>query len=214
MTNTMMDVPLTIEMFLDRAERWFGDGEIVSRRPDKQLTRTNYRTVAARARQLARALIGAGVKKGDRVATLMWNHSEHLEAYFGIPLSGGVTHTLNLRLHPDEIAYIANDARDRFVIVDDVLLPLLDKVIAGGGKFERIFVVGNAGGRTDVEGYEQLLASARDAALPVLAEQDALATCYTSGTTGKPKGVVYSHRSTVLHTLGAALPDSLHISRA
>jgi fatty-acyl-CoA synthase len=214
MTNTMMDVPLTIEMFLDRAERWFGDGEIVSRRPDKQLTRTDYRTVAGRARQLARALIGAGVQKGDRVATLMWNHSEHLEAYFGIPLSGGVTHTLNLRLHPDEIAYIANDARDRFVIVDDVLLPLLDKVIAGGGKFERIFVVGDAGDRTGVEGYEQLLASARDVALPVLAEQDALATCYTSGTTGKPKGVVYSHRSTVLHTLGAALPDSLHISRA
>src|SRR4051794_17154020 len=114
MTSTMMDVPLTIDLVIDRAERWMGDGEVVSRRPDKSLTRTTYAKVVERARRLARALIGAGIKQGDRVATLMWNHSEHLEAYFGIPLSGGVTHTLNLRLHCDEIAFIANDARDRF----------------------------------------------------------------------------------------------------
>jgi fatty-acyl-CoA synthase len=210
----MMDVPLTIDLFLDRAERWFGDAEIVSRRPDKRLTRTSYRAVAARARQLARALIGAGLQHGQRVATLMWNHSEHLEAYFGIPLSGGVTHTLNLRLHPDEIAYIATDARDRFVIVDDVLLPLLDKVIASGAVFERIFVVGNAPARAGIEGYEQLLASAGDVALPALNESDGIATCYTSGTTGKPKGVVYSHRSTVLHTLSAVQRDAFDLGRA
>jgi fatty-acyl-CoA synthase len=211
MTNTMMDVPLTIDLIVDRAERWMGDGEVVSRRPDKHLTRTTYRAVVGRARRLARALVGAGIRKGDRVATLMWNHSEHLEAYFGIPLAGGVTHTLNLRLHPDEIAYIANDARDRFVIVDDVLLPLLDKVIASGGTFERVIVVGKAGER---EAYEHFLEHATDVVLPALAESDALATCYTSGTTGKPKGVVYSHRSTVLHTLTAALPDVLDLSRA
>src|SRR5215467_8587376 len=128
MTSTMMDVPLTLDLLADRAERWMGDGEVVSRRPDKRLTRTTYRAVIQRARQLARALVGAGIARGDRVATLMWNHSEHLEAYFGIPLAGGVTHTLNLRLHPQEIAYIASDARDRMVIVDDVLVPLLDKV--------------------------------------------------------------------------------------
>jgi fatty-acyl-CoA synthase len=211
MTSTMMDVPLTIDLIVDRAERWMGDAEVVSRRPDKQLTRTTYRQIVARARRLARALVGAGIGKGDKVATLMWNHSEHLEAYFGIPLAGAVTHTLNLRLHPDEIAYIANDARDRIVIVDDVLLPLLDKVIAGGGKFERVIVVGKAGER---EGYESFLDGAPDVALPALAESDGLATCYTSGTTGKPKGVVYSHRSTMLHTLVAALPDSLNLSRA
>src|ERR1041384_6431641 len=211
MTSTMMDVPLTIDLIVDRAERWMGDGEVVSRRPDRSRFRTNYRTIAGRARRLARALIGAGIRKGDKVATLMWNHAEHLEAYFGIPLAGGVTHTLNLRLHPDEIAYIANDAGERIAIVDDVLLPLFDKVVASGGKFERVLVVGNAGDR---EPYERFLDSAPDVALPPLAESDGLATCYTSGTTGKPKGVVYSHRSTMLHTLLAALPDSLDLSRA
>jgi fatty-acyl-CoA synthase len=210
MRSTMMDVPLTIDLIVDRAERRMGDVEVVSRRPDKRVTRTTYRAVMARARRLARALVGAGIQKGDCVATLLWNHSEHLEAYFGIPLAGAVTHTLNLRLHPDDLAYIANDAHDRLVIVDDVLLPLLDKAIASGARFERVIVVGNAGER---EGYERFLADATDVALPVLAETDGLAACYTSGTTGKPKGVVYSHRSTVLHALTAGLPDGFDLSR-
>src|SRR5690349_8809862 len=121
--GTMMDVPLTIDHVVDRAERLMARGEIISRRPDKSVTRTTYGDVVARARRLARALVGAGIRKGDRVATLMWNHAEHLEAYFGIPLAGAAVHTLNLRLHPAEIAFIANDARDRMLIVDDVLLP-------------------------------------------------------------------------------------------
>jgi len=163
MTSTMMDIPLTIDLIVDRAERCMGAVEIVSRRPDKSLLRTTYRAVTERARRLARALVGAGIQKGDRVATLMWNTSEHLEAYLGVPLAGAVTHMLNLRLAPEEIAYIANDARDRVLIVDDVLLPLLDKVIASGGKFERVLVVGNPGGR---EAYERFLADAPDVALP------------------------------------------------
>jgi fatty-acyl-CoA synthase len=203
---TMMDVPLTLDWVADRAERWMGSSEIVSRRPDRSLTRTNYAQVIARARRLARALVGAGIGRGDRVATLMWNHSEHLEAYFGIPLAGATIHTLNLRLHPDEIAFIANDAKDRLLIVDDVLLPLYEKIVASGGKFERVIVVGRD--------YEDFLAGARDFALPKLAEHDALGVCYTSGTTGRPKGVVYSHRSTILHSIVAALPDCLGIARA
>jgi fatty-acyl-CoA synthase len=211
MTATMMDVPLTIELVVDRAERWMGSVEVVSRRPDKSLHRTTYKAIAERARRLARALVAAGISKGDRVATLMWNHAEHLEAYFGIPLAGAVTHTLNLRLHPDEIAFIANDAKDRFLIVDDVLLPLYDKIVAAGARFERVFVVGVAGPHP---GYEELLSTADDRALPPIAETDALGVCYTSGTTGKPKGVIYTHRSTVLHTMVAAMPDSLQLSRA
>ncbi|HTR55396.1 MAG TPA: long-chain fatty acid--CoA ligase [Kofleriaceae bacterium] len=205
----MMDAPLVLDWIADRAERWLGTGEIVSRRPDRSLTRTTYAQVIARARRLARALIAAGIRRGDRVATLMWNHSEHLEAYFGIPLAGGAVHTLNLRLHPDEIAFIANDARDRILIVDDVLVPLYEKVRAAGATFERVIVVGSGGD------YEAFLAGAPDGVeLPALAEHDALGVCYTSGTTGRPKGVVYSHRSTILHSLVAALPDCLDLSHA
>ncbi|CAN5549271.1 long-chain fatty acid--CoA ligase [soil metagenome] len=206
----MMDAPLTIDWIADRAERWMADGEVVSRRPDRSLSRTTYGALVGRAKQLARALVGAGGNKGDRVATLMWNHAEHLEAYCGIPLSGAVIHTLNLRLHPDEIAFIAKDAADRMLIVDDVLLPLLEKVLAAGATFEKIFVVGNHGAHAS---YEALLAGAPEVALPKLAETDALGLCYTSGTTGRLKGVVYSHRSTVLHSLVVALPDSLDVRR-
>ena len=212
MTATMMDAPLTIDVVIDRAERWNAGVEVVSRRPDRSLHRTTYKAICERSRRLARALVRLGVSKGDRVATLMWNHAEHLEAYFGIPLAGGVTHTLNLRLHPDEIAFIANDAGDRFLIVDDVLLPLYEKIVAAGARFEQVFVVGVHG---EHEGYEELLTTGMEKTpLPVMQETDALGTCYTSGTTGKPKGVVYSHRSTILHTLVAALPDSLDLSRS
>jgi fatty-acyl-CoA synthase len=205
MQGTMMNVPLTIERILHSADRVTGHVEIVSRRPDKSIHRTTYAEVAARARLLARALIGAGIKKGDRVATLMWNHAAHLEAYLGVPLAGAVIHTLNLRLHPEEIGFIASDAGDKLLLVDEVLLPLLEKFRAKAG-FERVVVVG--------QDYEAFLAGAPELSLPVLREEDALGMCYTSGTTGKPKGVVYTHRSTVLHSLVSALPDSLGLSRA
>ena len=203
--GTMMSQPLTLDLIIDRAAAQFGHVEVISRRADKSIHRSTYGKIVERSKRLARALIGAGIKPGDRVATLMWNHAEHLEAYFGIPLSGAVLHTLNLRLPPAEIAFIATDAKDRILLVDEVLLPLLEKFRAQTS-FEKVLVVGR-------EEYEQFLSAAPDVALPALDEEAALGCCYTSGTTGQPKGVVYTHRSTVLHTLVAALPDSLDMSR-
>src|ERR1700704_3725709 len=140
MQSTMMNYPLTLMPILERAGKLFGTSEIVSRLPDKSLHRYRVGDFHRRALALGGALQAAGLKPGDRVATLMWNHYAHLEAYFAIPCAGGVLHTLNLRLHPDDIAYIANHARDRFLIVDDVLLPLLDKFRAKAG-FEKVIVV-------------------------------------------------------------------------
>jgi fatty-acyl-CoA synthase len=211
--STMMDMPLTLDILIQRAQTVSSSVEVVSRKPDRSLHRSTYGEIADRALMLSRALLHAGIKKGDRIATLMWNHSVHLEAYLGIPLAGAVIHTLNLRLHPDEIAYIAEDAKDRWILVDEVLLPLFD-AFKGKYAFEKVIVVGAtkplAEGQVDYEAV--LKAAPKDIKLPVLAEHDALGCCYTSGTTGRPKGVVYSHRSTILHSLVSALPDSLELS--
>ena len=210
--STMMDFPLTLAHVLERAGRLFPASEIVSRLPDKSLHRYTYRDFHRRALALGGALQRLGVKKGDRVATLMWNHYAHLEAYLAVPCTGAVLHTLNLRLHPDDIAYIANHAGDRYLIVDDVLLPLYEKFRAGTA-FERVIVVPLTGQPvTAGEDYEALIARAPPLAPATLDERDAASMCYTSGTTGKPKGVVYSHRSIVLHTLATATVDYLGVS--
>jgi fatty-acyl-CoA synthase len=210
MQSTMMNYPLTLSHILDRAGKLFGASEIVSRLPDKSLHRYRYRDFRRRALALGGALQAAGLKQGDRVATLMWNHYAHLEAYFAIPCAGGVLHTLNLRLHPDDIAYIAGHAGDRFLIVDDVLLPLYEK-FRGKVGFERVIVVPLSGSKVAAgrDDYEQFVAGAPALKAPRLDENDAAGMCYTSGTTGKPKGVVYSHRSLVLHSLACALGDTL-----
>ncbi|CAN5660259.1 long-chain fatty acid--CoA ligase [soil metagenome] len=206
----MMNLPLSLNHLLERAGTLFSGNEIVSRLPDKTLRRHTYGQFYRRTRSLASALQKLGLQKGDRVATLCWNHHAHLECYFGIPAAGGVMHTLNLRLSPDEIGWIAGNAKDRFLIIDDVLLPLYRQV-EHLYKFEQVIVFPFSGAPvapvfTD---YEALL----DAASPDTFtyaphdENDPVAMCYTSGTTGRPKGVVYSHRSTILHTLVASLGD-------
>ncbi len=188
----MMDYPLTLSAILERAGKYFGDTEIVSRRPDRSLHRYKFSDFYQRARRLAECLSTAGLQRGDRVATLMWNHSVHFEAYFGITAAGGVLHPLNLRLHPDEIAYIVNHAQDRFLIVDEALLPVLEK-IKSKIQLERIFVVhhGPQAQASPYEDYEQWLQQASGHfELPRLNENDGASMCFTSGTTGNPKGVL------------------------
>ena len=210
-----MNFPLTLDHFFGRAGRLFPGSEIVSRLPDKSLHRYRYADFHRRACALAGALQGLGLRRGERVATLMWNHYAHLEAYFAIPCAGGVVHTLNLRLHPGDIAWIANHGGDRFLIVDDVLLPLYDKISASTN-FEKIVVVPLAGSSVPAEheNYEALLAREEQFRPAVLDEEDPAAMCYTSGTTGRPKGVLYSHRALVLHSLASALPDVMGIGNA
>ena len=213
MKSTMMDFQLTLAPMLERAAKLYPKVEIVSRMPDRSLHRCTYSDLAARARGLARALMAAGLQRGERVATLMCNHSVHLEAYFGVPLAGGVIHTLNLRLPPNQLGFIARHAGDRFLIVDEGLLPLLQTFISDA-PFERVFVHRTCQSSSDhYEDYETLLATApADCVLPQLNEYDPAATCYTSGTTGDPKGVVYSHRALALHSLMLALADCFAIS--
>jgi fatty-acyl-CoA synthase len=211
MQSTMMTTPLSLNHLLERAGQLFHRNEIVSRLPDKSLRRHTYGEFYQRTRALGSALQKLGLRKGERVATLCWNHHAHLECYFGIPAAGGVMHTLNLRLSPEEIGWIAGNAEDRFLVVDDVLLPLY-KQFAGLHRFEKVIVFPFSGAPVPAEftDYEGLLADADPQGFRYAEhdENDPVAMCYTSGTTGRPKGVAYSHRSTVLHTLVASLGDS------
>jgi len=208
----MDDYPLTLTALVERAELLSPARKVVSRRPGGDLHRTTLGETARRARRLATALGALGIGDGDRVATLLWNQPEHLELYFAVPLMGAVLHTLNPRLHPEELSFIVADAEDRAIVVDETLLDVLG-AFRDAWEFERVIVVSHSGevGEGAIA-YESLFDGAEPMSWPALDERQACAMCYTSGTTGRPKGVVYSHRAIVLHSLMAALPDAHSIS--
>src|SRR5215216_8174980 len=217
--STMQDFPLTIGMIFRHGRTVFGDNEVVTFQGDG-CRRAAFAEVADRAGQLAGALRRLGIEAGERVGTFQWNNQEHLEGYLAIPNMGAVLHTLNIRLFPELLSYVVNHAEDRVVIVDDSLIPLLARVASDLKTVEHYIVVGagdgsalvDAAAGADVLRHDELLAAeSTDFPWPDVDERAAAAMCYTSGTTGNPKGVVYSHRSTVLHSLSAMLAGTLGI---
>lgn len=204
MRGLMMEYQLTLPTILRRAEALFGKKEIISCLPDKSIHRYTYRDFARRAKKLATALHQLGIRPGDRVATLSWNHYQHLEAYFAIPCMGAIVHPLNLRLSAEDLSYIVNHAEDKIIIVDQVLLPLFEQFKSAISIFSVIVIPQIA--EPVPEGYlnyEDVVAGGNEALFEPFEgdEYSAAFMCYTSGTTGKPKGVLYSHRSIMLHAM-------------
>jgi fatty-acyl-CoA synthase len=212
----MMDYPLTIRNIYERARLLFPDRQLATRRPDGTVARTTYGDWSERVARLATALRELGVGPGDRVATFCWNHDRHMEAYFAAALMGASYHTLNIRLSPDQLTYIVNHAHDKVVVVDADLAPALTKVLPQAPSLEHVLVIGEGAPQLEhrsVRDYEALVAGATPLSeWPELDEQQTAGICYTSATTGNPKGVAYSHRALFIHTLAAGLADTLGLS--
>ncbi len=203
--STMQDTPLSIRSIFEYGRRIFAESQVVTFEGDHS-RRASFAEVGARAEKLAAALDRLGVKPGDRVATFQWNNQEHLEAYFAVPCMGAVLHTLNIRLFPEQLSYVINHAEDDVILIDGSLVPLLAKVVDELKKRPTFILVGegDASALGEVLHYEELLAAESEGySWPEIDERQAAAMCYTSGTTGNPKGVVYSHRSSVLHAMAA-----------
>ena len=219
MLGLMQDQPLLISSLIDFAERHHGDGEIVSRRVEGDIHRYTWADVAARSRQVANALDGEQLLFSDRVATLAWNGYRHLELYYGVSGSGRVLHTINPRLHPDQIAWIANHAEDRILAFDLTFLPLVQAVHARCPNIKKYIALCDAdklpqdSGVPNLVSYEAWMGQQPTSYdWPSFDENSASSMCYTSGTTGNPKAALYSHRSTLLHAYAAALPDVMSVS--
>jgi len=219
MLGLMQNQPLLISSLIDFAEKHHGDGEIVSRRVEGDIHRYAWRDVAGRSRQVAHALDAEQLAFSDRVATLAWNGYRHLELYFGVSGSGRVLHTINPRLHPEQIAWIVNHAEDQVLCFDMTFLPLIQAVHAHCPTVRRWVALGDADnlpqgtGIPNLVSYEAWIAGHPSTyAWPRFDENSASSLCYTSGTTGNPKGALYSHRSTILHAYAAALPDVMCLS--
>ncbi len=219
MQGLMMDMPLLISSILQHAARHHGDTEIVSRRVEGDIHRYTYAECELRARRLADALTHLGAQPGDRIATLAWNGYRHVETYYAVGGMGGVVHTINPRLHPEQIAWIANHAGDKYFLFDVTFLPIVEAIAAHCPNVKGWIALTDADRQPTSDkipnliNYETLLAQgSADWQWPELDERSAVALCYTSGTTGNPKGAMYSHRSTVLHAYAAALPDAMGAS--
>jgi fatty-acyl-CoA synthase len=221
LAGQMMDQPLLISSIIAFAARHYGDSEIVSRRVEGDIHRYTYRDCERRARKLADALAQRGIRMGDRVATLAWNGYRHMELYYGVSGSGAVLHTINPRLHPEQIAYIVNHAEDQILFFDLTFLPAIE-IMARSCRTVKCYVAlcgrAHMPRETSIPGllcYEELVqGGSEDYAWPEFDERSAASLCYTSGTTGNPKGALYSHRSTVLHAYASAMPNALNVSAA
>src|SRR2546430_714485 len=219
MQSTMQDGQLSIANLLRHGSRVHAGSEVVTWTGTGS-RRSTFASVGQEAARLAHALRGLGVTGDDRVATFMWNNTEHLAAYLAVPAMGAVLHTLNLRLFPDQLTYIANHAEDRVVLVDATLVPLLAKVLPTFSTVRHVIVVNGdpasleAPAGVAVHSYAELLAEAPDSFdWPDVDERSAAAMCYTSGTTGNPKGVVYSHRSIWPHSMQVCMTDSIAVTQ-